>query len=136
MGDERIIVSGNSAKVKSSNGDKTYLVEYNPEANTIVANDNESFWQKRLGYPSLAYLLQTKVIKFNPKAGNLLAGINWKKLNAANHRDYDDSITKVLNKLSPEEQALILKEVENIFDQLKKLKIKMPPKLMRPVNEP
>ena len=136
MGDERINVNGNTAKVVSSNGDKIYDVEYNPEANTIVANDNDSFWQKRLGYPSIAYLLQTKVVKFNPKTGNLLAGVNWKNLNAANHRDYADSITKVLSKLSNDDQALILKEIDNILDQLRKLKIKMPPKLMRPVKEP
>lgn len=136
MGDQRITVNGDSGTVLSSNGDKTYTVEYNPTTNTIVADDNESFWQKRLGYPSLAYLLQTKVIKFNPKAGNLLAGINWKKLNAANHRDYDKSITEVLNQLSGADQSLILKEVDSIYDQLKKLKIKMPPKLKRPVKEP
>ena len=135
MGDGRITVSGNTAKVISSNGDKTYTVEYNPEANTIVADDNESFWQKRLGYPSLAYLLQTKVVKFNPKAGNLLAGVNWKKLNAANHRDYDDSISKVLSKLSNNDQTLILKEVDSILEQLNKLKIKMPKQLMKPVKD-
>lgn len=136
MGDQRITVNGDSGTVLSSNGDKTYTVEYNPTTNTIVANDNESFWQKRLGYPSLAYLLQTKIIKCDPRAGNLLAGVNWKKLNAANHRDYDKSITEVLSMLSNKDQSLILKEVDNIYDQLKKLKIKMPLKLKRPVKEP
>lgn len=136
MGDQRITVNGDSGTVLSSNGDKTYTVEYNPTTNTIVADDNESFWQKRLGYPSLAYLLQTKMIQFDPRAGNLLAGVNWKKLNAANHRDYDKSITEVLSMLSNKDQSLILKEVDNIYDQLKKLKIKMPPKLKRPVKEP
>lgn len=135
IGDGRITVSGNTAKVISSNSDKTYFVEYNPETNTIVSNDNESFWQKRLGYPSLAYLLQTKIIKFNPKAGSLLAGVNWKKLNSTNQRDYNDSISKVLSKLSDKDQALILKEINNILKQLNELKIKMPKRLMRPVKE-
>ena len=136
MGDERITVSGNTAKVISSNGDKTYDVEYDPAANTIMANDNDSFWQKRLGYPSIAYALQTKMIPYNPKAGQLMAGVNWKKLNTSNHRNYDLSIETVLAKLDPEDRELVEKEAKNIANEVEALKLKMPEHLKRPVREP
>ncbi len=136
MGDERITVTGNTAKVVSSNGNKVYDVEYNSADHTIVANDNDSWWQKRLGYPSIAYCLQTKIITYNPKAGQLMAGVNWKKLNASNHRNYDLSIETVLSKLSPQDRKLVEHEAASIAKQVKALKLQMPEHLKRPVREP
>lgn len=135
MGDGRISVSGNTAKVVSSNGDKTYTVEYNPEKQSIVSDNNEDFWQKRMGYPSIAYVLQTKMIPYNPKAGELMAGVNWKKLNASNRRNYELSIETVLDKLSPADRKLVEQEVINITKNLKELKLNMPEHLKRPVRE-
>lgn len=136
MGDGRISVNGNTAKVTSSNGNKVYTVEYDPEKRSIVSDNNEDFWQKRMGYPSIAYVLQTKMIPYNPKAGELMAGINWKKLNASNKRNYELSIETVLNKLSAIDRKLIQKEVINITNHLKELKLNMPEHLKRPVREP
>lgn len=136
LGDGRVHVQGNTGTVGSSNGDKTYQVVYDPEANTIVANDNETFWQKRMGYPALCYLLQTKVVQYNPKAAELMAGINWKKLNASLGRDYNEAIAKILAELKPADRKLLESEVEKIAKETKALKIALPSKLMRPVPEP
>lgn len=136
MGDGRIAVRGNTAKVVSSNGDKTYTVEYDPEKRSIVSDNNEDFWQKRMGYPSIAYVLQTKMVPYNPKAGELMAGINWKKLNASNKRNYQLSIETVLSKLSPDDRKLVEQEVITICNHLKDLKLNMPEHLKRPVREP
>lgn len=133
MGDGRISVNGNIAKVVSSNGDKTYTVEYDPENQTIVSDNNEDFWQKRMGYPSIAYVLQTKMIPYNPKAGELMTGVNWKKLNASNRRNYELSIETVLSNLSPADRKLVKDEVTNISKNLKALKLNMPEHLKRPV---
>jgi hypothetical protein len=136
MGDERITVSGNTAKVVSSDGDKTYTVEFDPDKHSIVSDNNEDFWQKRMGYPSIAYVLQTKMIPYNPKAGQLMAGVNWKALNASNRRNYELSIETVLSKLAPQDRKLVESEIKSILKELTNLKLQMPAHLKRPVAEP
>lgn len=57
LADKRIHLSGTTATVDSSKGNKVYEVVYDPEGNTIVASDSGSFWQRYVSYPSITLLL-------------------------------------------------------------------------------
>lgn len=89
IGDQRVFVDGSKAEVISSDGNKKYDVVYSATENAIMANDNGSYWVGYLGYPSIAYLMQKGILKYNSLYGEALRGIEWKKLNAKNKNDYD-----------------------------------------------
>ena len=60
LADGRVRLAGpGAAAVVSSNGDKTYTVEWAEVGGglTVTANDNASYWQGYAGYPIIAALL-------------------------------------------------------------------------------
>jgi hypothetical protein len=89
IGDGRFEVSGNTAKVYSSSGNKYYDVEYDPDTQTITANDNGSYWVGYLGYPSIVLLLALGVVKYDSKLAEYLKGFAWKDINQKFRNDFD-----------------------------------------------
>lgn len=88
IGDGRFEISGTSAKVYSSSGNKYYDVMYDPEAGAITANDNGSYWVGYLGYPSIVLLLELGVVSYDPKLASLLKGFAWKDINQRFKNDF------------------------------------------------
>ncbi len=88
LGDGRVKLDGNTAKVYSSSGNKYYDVAYDPEQHMITANDNGSFWQGYLGYPSVAVLLALRVVEYDPKLAEYLSGFAWKDINQQFKNDF------------------------------------------------
>lgn len=88
LADNRIEVDGNTAKVASSSGNKYYTITYDPKTNSIMCNDNGSYWQGYLGYPAIAYLLKTGVILYDPELATLLKDIKWKDINQSFKNDF------------------------------------------------
>ena len=119
----RIEMVGDAAKVYSSSGNKFYTVTFDPSTSSIMANDNGSFWQGYLGYPAIAYLMQMGVITYNEKYSEALKGIAWKDVSAKFKNDFDKTINYVHELLN--ERGVDLREfeseIENIFEQIKKL---------------
>ncbi len=134
LADKRLkLTDKNQAQVMSSNRAKKYKIKYDPQLKAITANDNGSYWQGYLGYPAIAFLIQTKIIKSNPKITAWLTDINWHQLNQEYKRDYDKVIDFVLKKLSPSQQKQLKLQVENIITQIKNLKLKqLKPRLKLP----
>ena len=58
IADNRIEVNENEAKVYSSSREKYYTVKY--DRNSIMSNDNGSYWVGYLGYPSIALLMKKR----------------------------------------------------------------------------
>lgn len=81
IGDKRIELNGNSAKVYSSSRNKYYDVVYNPITHSITSNDNASYYVGYLGYPSIAYLLASSMIDYDPILAEYLTGFAWKDIN-------------------------------------------------------
>jgi hypothetical protein len=100
IADERIEVSSNTAKVYSSSGNKFYDVSYDSETNSIMANDNGSYWKGYLGYPAIAYLFKIGTLDYKPEFGELLKGIAWKDINQKFKNDFDKTLTHILSSLS------------------------------------
>lgn len=88
IADGRITVSGNTAKVYSSSGNKFYTVSYDPDIKSIMCNDNGSYWQGYLGYPAIAYLLKAGIIPYSPSSADILKDIMWKNLNQTFKNDF------------------------------------------------
>src|SRR5258708_14649763 len=58
IGDGRVrIEDERRATVMSSDGSKTYEVETSADGREIASNDNASYWQGYVGYPSIAALI-------------------------------------------------------------------------------
>jgi hypothetical protein len=134
IGDKRIEILGSTAKVFSSSRNKFYSVSYNEESNTIMANDNGSYWQGYLGYPSIAFLMLKGKITFNEKFAGVLKGIRWKDINTQFKNDYDKTENYILEKAKERgvNQDELLQEVENILSQIKKLNLDLLGKRVKP----
>ena len=95
ISDDRIEVEGNSAKVYSSSRGKYYTVKYDGEKNAIMSNDNTAYWKGYLSYPSIAFLMKTGVLDYNPKYSEALKGVIWKDVNVKFKNDFDKAIEYV-----------------------------------------
>lgn len=134
IGDKRISVSANTAKVYSSSRKKKYIVKYDPEKNAIMANDNASYWAGYLGYPSIAFLLFKRIIDYDSKFANALKDISWKDINVkfrsnyAKTEEYVKEIVASRNFSVSELEA----DVDKIYNQIKKLNLEKLGKRIKP----
>ncbi len=89
-----------SAQVISSDRTKTYTVSYRQSDQSIMSNDNSSYYNDEVGYPSLALLLFLDVLDYQSEYGEALSGISWKSINMENHNDRTLTQQQVDEKLS------------------------------------
>lgn len=133
LADGRIKVAGDHAEVLSSSRNKTYQVDFDPETNTIVANDNGSYWQGYLGYPAIAFLFATGKIEFNEEMAGSLKGIKWKELNTQFKNDYDKTIQHIYGSIAdPKVLNELETEIDRIQSQISGLNLKRPAKIPKP----
>ncbi len=88
IGDGRFEVKDTTARVYSSSGNKYYEVVYNPDKNSITANDNGSYWVGYLGYPSIVLLLVLGVVTYDSKLAEYLKDFAWKDINQKFNNDF------------------------------------------------
>lgn len=134
IGDKRIEIKNNKANVFSSSKGKYYSVKYNKEKNAIMSNDNGSYWAGYLGYPSIAFLMIKRVLKYNPKSAKALKDIHWKYINIKFKNDFKKTEKYVLELVKEKGYIIteLVAEVENIFEQIKKLGIEKLGKKIKP----
>ena len=68
------LMGGEKAEVVSSDGTKTYHVEWSPDLNQITSNDNASYWQGYMGYPIIAVLMVLGKLEYRTEVADFLAG--------------------------------------------------------------
>ena len=88
IADKRIEIDGLKAKVYSSSKGKFYNVRYESETNSIMVNDNGSYYKGYLGYPAIAYLMKIGELEFSEEYADALAGIEWKDINVRFKNDF------------------------------------------------
>jgi len=134
IADNRISVSDNSAEVYSSSRKKKYTVQYDPEKNAIMANDNASYWAGYLGYPSIAFLLVKGVIGYDSKFANALKDIPWKDVNVKFRSKYEKTEKYVKEIVASRNISVseLEAEVDKIYEQLKQLDLEKLGKRIRP----
>lgn len=134
VADGRVEVSGNSAKVFSSSRNKFYDVEYDPESQSVMTNDNGSYWQGYLGYPAIAFLLKIEALEYRENLAALLQGIPWKDLNQRFKNDFDKTLEHIQETFSPSERNDLLEYVRELNRKIAALNLsllgkkKLPPK--------
>lgn len=89
-----------SAQVVSSDRSKTYSVSYRQSDQSIMSDDNSSYRNDEVGYPSLALLLFLDVLDYQSEYGEALSGISWKTINMENNNDRSLTQQQVDEKLS------------------------------------
>ncbi len=119
--DLRIEVFEDSAKVKSSNGEKEYLIKW--KENVYYSNDNSTYWQGYTGYPVIAVLMVQGKLSLNRDISKYFKSVNWSELNKKNKRDYKKSVDDILLGTPENEKEKIFREIEKVFEEIKNLKI-------------
>lgn len=121
--DKRIELFDNYALVKSSDNKKEYLIKWHN--NIYYSNDNATYWQGYPGYPIIAVLMLQSKISFNKDISKYFKKINWHKLNKETNRDYQKSLTNILNNISQEEKDRIYDECQKVYEELSNLEIEL-----------
>lgn len=120
------IVHGNKrGSVKSSGGNKEYIVIYDPAANAIMTNDNATYWQGYLGYPAIAFLMLIGVVDYDVEVAKALRGIAWKDVNTKFKYDFAKTEAYVLESAEKTgcDGEKIVKEVDRILNVIEKLNL-------------
>lgn len=135
IADDRIKINGDTAQVWSSDKSKSYTVKYDSDKNAIIANDNGSYWQGYLGYPSITYLMSIGLIKYDNKIAIAFKNIEWKKLNTQFKNNYEKTNAYALEQAKKNGYDVVdlEKEIKRIYEQIKSLDMNvMEPKLKLP----
>lgn len=77
------------AKVYSSSSWKYYDVKYSKKLKLIMANDNWSYWQWYLWYPSISLLFVVRDINYDEYYWKYLKWIKREDLNTKNKNNFD-----------------------------------------------
>ncbi len=123
VADGRLEINGNEAKCFSSSGNKYYDVVYEPDTNAIMTNDNGSYWKGYLGYPAIAYLLQTNVLPYQPELGALLKGVAWKDINQKFNNDFDKTMAFILEPLDTNARERLNEYTHALLAQITEMKL-------------
>lgn len=118
VADERVVVSGSTAKVYSSSGNKFYTVTYDPDKQAIMANDNGSYWKGYLGYSAIAFLLQIGVLELRPELAELLKGIAWKDINTKFKNDFAKTLGEIESKLETTDRESLAKYAKELDEKI------------------
>lgn len=133
IADKRIKINGNEAKIFSSSRGKFYSVRYDGE-NKIMSNDNASYWMGYLGYPSITFLMLNGKIKYCQKFAGALKDIKWKDINVKFKNDYGKTEIYISEKIIKRgfDISELRDEIDNIFEQIKALNLKLLGKRINP----
>lgn len=134
IADRRVETLDKGAKIYSSSRNKFYEVAYDSQKKAIMANDNGSYWQGYLGYPSIAFLLQSKVISFDPSHSEALKDIPWKDINTKLKNDFEETIIYVHDKLRKNGLNVnkFSAEVDRIYNEIEKLNLSLLGRKVKP----
>ncbi len=125
VADGRIEVTGDEAKVYSSSGNKFYTVTYDPDTQSIMTNDNGSFWNEYLGYPAIAFLMKIDALPYEEKIGNLLKDIKWKDINQQFKNDFDKTLDFILSSKTETEKEELDQFVAKVDAKIQELNLSM-----------
>lgn len=132
IADGRVEVLGSTAKIFSSSGNKFYTVNYDPNAKSIMVNDNGSFYKGYMGYPAIAFLMMIGELKYAPSVAEKLKGIAWKDINTKFENDFEKTLAYIFAGKTSEDRIEIEEEVKKIGEQLKTKSYNLLGKKVRP----
>ncbi|TWP15974.1 hypothetical protein EUA68_01750 [TM7 phylum sp. oral taxon 352] len=140
IADGRIIMSigKNQAMVHASNGRKTYVVSYDESQNSIVSNDNGSYFAGFIGYPAIAMLMKIGKIQYNNKFSTLFKGFKWKPINdkfPGAPKDAEEYLYTHLLSLPDEKKKDIQRYCERTLEDISHIRLRKPNIIPRPPKD-
>ena len=131
LADNRIKMEEGMAVVTSSDGAKSYKVEW--QGNTYSSTDNATLWQGYAGYPVLGVLILQKKLSVGQDVISRFADVNWNSLNKKHKRDYRAALLEVFEqkKFTEEEIARAEGVTQQAFEELKGMGIEIVRKVKR-----
>lgn len=131
IADHRIDLQEGCARVRSSDGKKTYQVEW--QDNLYSSTDNATYWQGYAGYPIIGILIMNGKLQVDNYIVNHFSDVNWNELNKKYKRDYRKALLEVfaVKELTQEEIHVIEEKTAQVYEQLKSLDIQIVRKIKR-----
>ena len=128
------LMGGEKAEVVSSEGTKTYHVQWSPDLTQITSNDNASYWQGYMGYPIIAVLMVLGKLDYETEVADFLASVPWKQMNRRFRNDYTKAIDSVLDTLEAKGAPwqTVVAEVDRIMAQIEGMELERLPRRKRP----
>jgi hypothetical protein len=123
------LIDTNQARVRSSSGNKTYEVVFDPQSRELSVNDNGSYYQGYVGYPAIAYLMIKRILPCDDSLGKALKGVEWKRINQENKNDFDKTIA-YLGALADNNQLEAF--ADKVISRLESLQLLKPKELPKP----
>jgi hypothetical protein len=115
------IVGVGEARVRSSDGSKTYAVKWSENRKVFSSTDNASKFGHYIGYPIIAVLMELGDLPLDRTVAAALAGVPWKELNMRFRRDYDAAVEHVL--ASVESDVAVRQAAEAVHENLGALEL-------------
>lgn len=123
IGDNRIEINDWIGKIYSSSKSKFYTVKYELKTNSIMCNDNASYYLGDLWYPAIAYLMQIWELDLFQEYAQALKDVHWKDINQLYKNDYEK--TKIYANNVLKEKWVNVYEFEIYVQKvLKQIKVK------------
>lgn len=85
------------AEVASSNGRKTYHVEW--RGNVYASDDSATYWQGYPGYPVIAIMMVQGKLPYCVECAELFKNVDWNLFNSRHRRDYAAALRDALDSL-------------------------------------
>lgn len=123
LADDRVEISGNSAKIYSSSRNKFYTVTYDPKTQSIMSNDNGSYWKGYLGYPAIAFLMKIGILSYKTDLSDLLKDIAWKNINQKFKNDFDKTLEYILASKSESEKKKLYDFATTVIREIEKMNL-------------
>ena len=124
IGDGRIEIMEDGARVTSSEGDRIYTVRFDEKNWKIGSTDNGSVFRGYYGYPIVAFLMLKGYLPLRKDLAEALQGIPWKKLNEKYKRYWivEKIVMERLKERGYSEQE-VKEYIKMVLNKLKELKL-------------
>ena len=93
LADHRVTMHDGTADVKSSDGEKSYIVRFSGDM--YSSDDNATYWQGYAGYPVIAVLMLQGKLPYDQEEAELWKNINWTELNNRYKNKYAEAVKEV-----------------------------------------
>ena len=119
-------IDENKFVVKSSSGDKTYIVKVDIKEGFVCSTDNGTRFKKYIGYPIISALMIMKILPYNEKIAECLKGINWRELNSKFGRYYlvERYIKNLIFKKAKISSKEVDKFINTVINKLRNLRLR------------
>lgn len=117
------IIDNKNAQVYSSSGNKYYDITFDPDTNSIMSNDNSTFYKGYLGYPAISFLMVIGKLSYSDDVGKIMSGIKWKDINQKYKNDFEKALEFIMSSKTISERETVDNFVNKVSEEFEKLSL-------------